>query len=203
MDELGRLMLITDRACARGRSLAEIVRSAVRGGVEVVQVREKDLSDDALRALVLELRALLPSDVTIIVNSRERVARTLGIGLHLPAAAPPPSAAFRGLWGRSVHDEDEARAAAREGAGYALAGPVFPTASKPGHPGTGIERLRRIVTVLAPVPVFALGGIDPVNAPRAIRAGAHGVAVRGAFMETGVPRRVAEALCLALRVARG
>ena len=101
-----------------------------------------------------------------------------------------------------MHGEAQARAAMEQGAAYVVAGPVFRTTSKPGHPGSGTLLLERIVGIVAPVPVFAIGGIDAANTPRVIHAGAHGIAVRGALMAAGDPRRVAEALRLALRVAR-
>lgn len=77
--------------------------------------------------------------------------------------------------GYSVHDPAEAELAAAAGARYVTFSPVFPTASKPGHPGAGLNALR-LMCGLLPLPVFALGGITIANAQAALDAGAYGVA---------------------------
>lgn len=77
--------------------------------------------------------------------------------------------------GYSVHDPAEAELAAAAGARYVTFSPVFPTASKPGHPGAGLNALR-LMCGLLPLPVFALGGITIANARAALDAGAYGIA---------------------------
>jgi hypothetical protein len=89
--------------------------------------------------------------------------------LHALTAAPVQPA------GASAHDLDEALRAEGLGFRYITLSPIFPTPSKPGHPGIGIERLRE-VCARASLPVFALGGIDADNARRCIDAGAWGIA---------------------------
>ncbi len=177
---------------------------AARGGVRMIQVREKDLPPDELRALICRIRDAVPASVLLTVNSSVAVARTLRLGLHLPAsAAASPKLRALPLIGRSVHDEREAGTARDERVDYVLVSPVFPTESKPGHPGAGVELIRALKPLLDPIPIFALGGINVANAPRAVHAGAHGVAVCGAILSANHPRRVAEGLSLALAVARG
>lgn len=81
-----------------------------------------------------------------------------------------------GAWfGGSAHTIEEGLAAARLGARYVTFSPIFPTASKPGHPGVGLGVLRAFCEAV-PLPVFALGGIDPANAASCIAAGARGLA---------------------------
>ena len=97
-------MLVTDRRLVPAGALPQIVAAAVRGGVDVVQVREKDLDDDALLALTQEIVAAVDAvhgvgavgaKARIVVNGRPAVARAAGAGLHLPEADPAPSAAER------------------------------------------------------------------------------------------------------------
>jgi thiamine-phosphate pyrophosphorylase len=196
-------MLVTDRRAVRGRELVEVVAAAARGGVGVVQVRERDLSVADLRLLVERIRERVPASTLVTVNSRADVARIAGVGLHLPASH---AAVGRGKWallGRSVHDLDETRRALREAVDYLIAGPVYPTASKPDHPGSGPGLVRGIARAAHPVPVFAIGGIEVSRVPEVVHAGAHGVAVCGAILAANDPQRVAEALSLALAVASG
>jgi len=170
-------------------------------------VREKDLTADRLRELVQRIRENVPAGVCLLVNSSSRVARTMRTGLHLPAATRFPRSAEDGvrrdyaLLGRSIHDAAEARVALRDRPSYLVLGTIFPTESKPGHPGSGLPLVRRVVELVGPVPVFAIGGITVSGIPALVRAGAHGVAVCGAILSANDPRRVAEAMTLALQVA--
>lgn len=195
---LPRLMLVTDRLATRGRDLAEVVEGAVAGGVGLVQVRERDLPEADVAALLERLVAgLRGSGARLVVNGRPALARALGLGLHLPAAAPPavPRVAFTG---RSVHDEDEARRAGAEGVSYVVAGPIFPTGSKPGHPGAGAALIVRLGRVLPSTPIFAIGGLAPDRVGAVLDAGAHGIAVRSAILGAAEPARAARAFAEAL-----
>jgi thiamine-phosphate diphosphorylase len=192
-------MLVTDRVATEGRDLVDVVHQAVGGGVGLVQVREKDLDAAALRELLLRLAERLdPCRVRLLVNGHPAVARELGLGLHLPAAAPAPDRGATLLHGRSVHDQAEARRAVAEGATYVVVGPVFPTTSKPGHPGTGFGPLTQIVEFVAPMPVFAIGGLTPATVGPVLAAGAHGVAIRSAILSAPDPARAARAFARAL-----
>jgi thiamine-phosphate diphosphorylase len=193
-------MLVTDRLATRGRELVDVVEAAVAGGVGIVQVRERDLPEGEVEALLGQLLARLRgSGARLVVNGHPALARAFGIGLHLPAAAPPavPRLPFTG---RSVHDEDEARRARAEGVSYVVAGPIFPTGSKPGHPGAGVALVTRLGRILAPTPIFAIGGLAPERVEAVLRAGAHGVAVRSAIQGATEPARAARAFVKALTV---
>lgn len=170
----------------------------------MVQVRERDLPDDALRDLVKRILERAPPDTRVVVNGRYRVARTARVGLHLPAGAlPPTKPRSLALYGRSAHDDEEARAALAEGVSYMILGTIYPTASKPGHPGSGVDLVREVSQAVQPTPVYAIGGIEIARVPEVIHAGAHGVAVCGAILSASDPRRVAEAFTLALHVTAG
>jgi thiamine-phosphate pyrophosphorylase len=203
-------MLVTDRHRTRGRDLARLVQSAVRGGVGLVQVREPDLADDELAALVQCIAALLPAGVPLIVNGRAAVAHRLGLGLHLPARAPapPPELVAGQLFGRSAHGAEEAREAFAERVSYIVAGTLWDTGAKRGL-GLGVLgeirelAAREVERGRAAVPLFGIGGVTVTRVPEVIHAGAHGIAVSGAILEDNDPRRVAQALTLALRVCTG
>jgi thiamine-phosphate pyrophosphorylase len=204
---LPRLMLVTDRRRTRGRPLVEQVIRAVEGGVGIVQLRERDLPDDELRGLLDRIRRRLGPEVPLVVNDRSRVARTRATGLHLGAGVPFPRDPADGrredypLFGRSAHDAAEARAALRDRPSYMIVGTIFPTESKPGHPGSGTGLLSAISRLVLPLPVYAIGGITVSSIPALIRAGAHGAAVCGAILGANDPGRVAQAMSLALQVS--
>jgi len=197
-------MLVTDRSRTRGRDLVDLVAAAARGGVGLVQIRERALSDDALRELVRRVRAAVPPATRVIVNTSVRVARTARTGVHLPARAPALGGVELAgeLYGRSVHDEEELRRALLDRADYVVLGTIYPTPSKPGHPGSGPALVARICRQAAPLPVFAIGGVSVARVPALIHSGAHGVAVTGAILAANDPERVAEAIVLAIEVSR-
>jgi thiamine-phosphate diphosphorylase len=196
---LPRLMLVTDRGATAGRDLVDVVAAAVEGGVGLVQVRERDLPVAELAALLRRVvERLRGSPARVLVNGHPALARALEVGLHLPASAPPPGGPRPGLYGRAAHDEAEVRRARVEGVDYLVIGPVFPTASHPGEPGTGPARLAALVRAASPVPVFAIGGLTPARAAAVRAAGVHGVAVRSAILGADDPRAAARRLLQAL-----
>jgi thiamine-phosphate pyrophosphorylase len=188
-------MMVTDRL--RTEALPERVAQAARGGLDLVQVREKDLAGGALCALTREIvRAVSGTPVRVLVNGRPDVARAAGAhGVQLPAEGLPVAAvraAFPELLvGASCHGVDEARAAERAGAAFVVVGPVFATPGKESRAlGAGV--LAEIVRAVA-IPVFAIGGIDAATAPSALSAGAWGVAAIRPFL-AGAPGAAVTAL---------
>ncbi|MEA2583749.1 MAG: hypothetical protein QOF33_1834 [Thermomicrobiales bacterium] len=196
-----RLMLVTDRLRS-SLPLADLARSAVAGGVDLVQVREKDLAVDDLRRIVASIVEAVGDPARVSVNGDVGLAKGLGTGVHLPeeGAAVRQARQLLGstvLIGRSVHSPESARQS--EGADYLIAGHVFATASKPDRPPIGLEGLRRIVEA-APCPVLAIGGITATNAGSVIGAGAYGAAVVSAINGAVDP---AEAACAIRRQLPG
>jgi len=203
-ERLPRLMLITDRHRTRGRDMVPLLAQAVVGGVGLVQVREKDLPEEELLELVQRVTAAIGDAARIVVNRSLRVARACGAGLHLPAAEVDPWPANGRpadlLVGRSVHDEREADRALESQVDYLILGPIYATPSKPGHPGHGLDLVRRISEQVRPVPLYAVGGVTVSRVPELIHSGARGVAVSGELLSAGDPARVAQAMALGLHV---
>ena len=195
-----RLMLVTDRLAVGERDLVEIVAEAVAGGVDAVQVREKDLSDAELLMLVERVMRAVAGQATVLVNSRPQVAAATGAGLHLAGDVPVLDHRQWPLWGRSVHSKEEALHRSAEGYDYLLVGTVFPTSSKPGHPGAGLGLIEAAARAVAPMPVLAIGGLDATNAGEVMAAGAAGVAVRGAILGAPDPAAATSSIRHAIAV---
>jgi len=157
----------------------EVAGRAARDGVEMIQIRAKELSARALAELVLAAVAL-PGSSRILVNTRMDIALACGAhGVHLPANSVAPNVLRKiappgFLIGVSCHTIAELQAAEREGADFAVYGPVFSSVTKAGTP-MGLDAFREAVQQTR-LPVYALGGVTRENAPLCIEAGAAGVA---------------------------
>ncbi|MCY3970229.1 MAG: thiamine phosphate synthase [Acidobacteria bacterium] len=181
--EVPTLLAISDRRLCGGASgLEHWARSLPDGAA--VQLREKDLDPIVRTEIGRTLREAV-SGLLIVNGSLEVAVDCRADGVHLRSdqrwAEAAPSIRARGLLlGVSTHSRRELEAAVLAGADYALFGPVFASPEKLrfGAP-QGVERLKWAAR--GPVPILAVGGVDPSNAPDLVRAGAHGVAAIRAF----------------------
>ena len=156
----------------------EVAARAAQRGVGMIQIRAKELPARELVKLVRAAVRLAGSRV--LVNTRMDIALACGAhGVHLPSGSIAPNILRKiappgFLIGVSCHTVEELQAAEREGATFAVYGPVFPSVTKAGTP-IGLAAFASSVQTIA-LPVYALGGVTAQNAPLCIRAGAAGVA---------------------------
>ncbi len=181
------LCLVTGRAVAGRRALLGQIDDAVAGGVDMVQLRDKELPASDLLDLAVAIQDAIKRRALFLVNDRVDVALAAGAdGVQLGELALPPAAARRivgpgRLIGRSVHSQEGAAAAQAEGADFVIVGAMFPTSTHPGVSPAGPGLLRDIRREMErsgrEVPLIGIGGITEGNAGEVMRAGATGVAV--------------------------
>jgi thiamine-phosphate pyrophosphorylase len=193
-------------ASPRGLELPDLIRGAVAGGVDVVQLRDKHLPDDELVAVANAARALCERlGALLIVNDRPLVAREAGAdGVHvgqddMAVAEVRELVGPDMLIGLSTHAQSEIDAAEASGpdgesaVDYIGVGPVHATPTKPGRPAVGLE-LVRYAAAHARAPFFAIGGLDAGNVQEAIAAGTSRVCVLRAIADAEDPERAAREL---------
>jgi len=196
-----RLLIVTDRKQTSGRPLLSVLEQALRGGVTAVQVRERDLTAQALLALAREMRGLAdPASCRLLINDRVDLALAMEhAGVHLRSDSLPVAVARRlvgpdRLVGVSAHSGEEVLRAESEGADYVVFGPLYATPSKaPFGPPLGLHELETICARVR-VPVLGIGGITAARARDVRRAGAFGVAVISAILSAPDVERAARDL---------
>ena len=195
---LPTLMLVTDRHRSR-RPLVEAVVAAVAAGVDLVQLREPDLSDNDARRLAIELAGRIGTE-RLIINGRPELARELGTGLHLGDGQQPPDRnarrETRSMLGRSVHGPSR-DASADSRVDYLLAGNVFETRTHPGRAARGTGWIREVVGA-SDMPILAIGGITVANVGEVMTTGCDGIAVIDAILAQDDPSAAASELRSAL-----
>ena len=158
--------------------LASFLAACIGGGVDLVQLREKRLEARALiERARLARRVCHDLGVPLVLNDRPDLALEVGAdGVHVGQDDAPPALARRllgpdALVGLSTHAPAELDAAADEPVDYLSAGPVSPTPTKPGRPGTGLEYVT-YASRHAGLPWFVTGGVTPETVPELASAGA-------------------------------
>ena len=183
-----RLYLVADPEQCDG-DLTDRVESAVRGGVTLVQLRAKCLSDRDLLILAEKIKAICAhSNVPFLVNDRIDIALACGAdGVHLggddlPVDSARSIAGGRFVIGYSPETENEVRASADRGADYLGIGPVFATTTKAdAGEAIGIQRFASLVAI-SELPVVGIGGISTANYRAVLATGAAGIAVVTAIL---------------------
>lgn len=189
--------------------LADFVEACISGGVDIVQLREKVLEARPLLARAVVVRDVCRRHgVPFILNDRPDLALEVGAdGVHVGQDDAPPSLARRilgegAIVGFSTHAPEEFDAALAEPADYFAAGPVVPTPTKPGRPGTGLDYLRHALAN-ADRPWFVTGGVTPESVPGLAAAGATRFVVVRYLTEAAAPETAARALRSAIDDAVG
>jgi thiamine-phosphate pyrophosphorylase len=194
-----RLYLVCG-AAPDGRELPDLLRGAIAGGVEIVQLREKRLADDELVAVANAARALCERlGALLIVNDRPAVAAEVGAdGVHvgqddMPVREVRELVGPDMLIGVSTHSPAQIDAVDPTLVDYIGVGPVHETPTKPGRPAVGLE-LVSYAAANAAVPFFAIGGLRADNIPAAVRAGAERICVLRAIADAEDPESAARAV---------
>ena len=183
-----------------GSDLPDLLRGAIAGGVDIVQLREKHLPDDELVAVANAARALCERlGALLIVNDRPAVAVEAGAdGVHvgqddMPVAQVREIVGPDLLIGLSTHSPGEIDAVDPALVDYIGVGPINETPTKPGRPAVGLD-LVRYAAAHSQVPFYAIGGIDPTNLDDVLDAGATRMCVLRAIASAADPEVAARAL---------
>lgn len=195
------LYLVTDRNLTLNRPLLEVVEQAVKGGVTVVQLREKDCSSKAFFEEAVKLKKLLSTyDIPLIINDRLDIALAVDAeGLHIGQHDIPYPIARKLLGkekviGLSVESLKDLEVANGWDVDYIGLSPVFDTSTKTDTAtALGLEGVREL-TRISKHPSVGIGGIDRYNAASIIQAGADGLAVVSAIMSQPNPLEAAKEL---------
>jgi len=177
------------------------LEAALRGGVDIVQLRMKDCTDARILSTAARFAAACSKrNALFILNDRpDLVAHAGADGVHvgqddMPVEQARALVGSDRLVGLSTHSPAQVEKAAAQDVDYIGVGPVHATPTKPGRPPVGLE-LVRYAAERARMPFFAIGGIEPANVASVIDAGARRIAVVRALTQADDPERVARELC--------
>ena len=206
MDRLrGQVMLIVSRGRRTFEELCDLAAAAVRAGVAIVQLREKDVPVmEFIAAGELLAKVAHEAGALLLINDRIDVALAVGAdGVHLGLEDFPILPARKALGpqpiiGATCRNSTQARRALRQGASYVSAGPVFASPTKPELRPRGLEVVRQVSQAVA-LPVCALGGLTAERVARVMAAGADLIAVSSAITEAEDPGAAAQRLVAEVR----
>ncbi|WP_437202605.1 thiamine phosphate synthase [Planctomicrobium sp. SH664] len=189
-------LLVTDSQCRYGAET--VIRNTITAGVDVVQLREKGMTDRQLIDWGHKVREWTQASGTLLImNDRPDLAAAVGAdGVHLGQDDMPVQMArkivgSRCLIGVSTHHPEQARQAVFDGADYLGVGPVYPSKTKEFTEFAGLQYVRSLAGQVS-LPWFAIGGIDLENLPELQRAGASRVAVSSVICGASHPRGIAQ-----------
>jgi len=195
-----RLYLVADGAMPDAA-----VEAALSGGVDMLQLRDRALDDEALLRRAAAWRALCDEhDALLWLNDRPDIAvAARADGVHvgqddMPVAAAREVVGPQLLVGLSTHAPDQLEAGIATGADQLSVGPVWETPTKPGRPAAGLDYVRSAAARRPPQPWFAIGGIDRSNVGDVVAAGAERIVVVRTIRDSEDPRAAAADLRAAL-----
>ncbi len=204
MDQI-KLYLVTDEAACLGRDFFWVVEEAVKGGVTMVQLREKAMATRAFIERAKRLKDLLdPYKVPLIINDRVDVALAVNAdGVHVGQSDMPYSIlknllAPEKIIGVSVEKYEDVKEADSWDISYLAVSPLFATPSKTDAlEPWGMEGLKWVKNN-STHPLVVIGGLNSKNAHEAVRNGAQGIAVISAICSAASPRDAAKSLCMSM-----
>lgn len=196
-----RLYFVTDLR----PGIEDLLREALAGGVDMVQLRDKRADDQELLRAAGRFRAICDEhDALLWLNDRPELALAAGAhGVHVGQDDQPVAEVRRAvgddlLVGLSTHSPEQLGAALRSGADQLSVGPVYETPTKPGRPAAGLDYVRHAAEHARGRPWFAIGGIDARNVHDVLAAGAERIVVVRAIRDAADPRAAAAQLRAAL-----
>ncbi len=183
-----------------GEDPEPLLRAALRGGVDIVQLREKSLARREIELSAQTFRRVCDNhNALFIVNDDPDLARACDAdGVHvgqedMTAAEAREILGPDAIIGLSTHSEEQIAASADQPIDYISVGPIWETPTKQGRPAVGLDLIRH-AAANAPHPFFAIGGIDPSNVADVVEAGARRICVVRALRDAADPAAIAEAL---------
>ncbi len=197
------LYAIIDLGYVSSDDAPRISKELIAGGIDIVQLRGKRQSIDALSPLAKKLLAITgAANIPLIANDHAQIARRVNLqGVHVGQDDDSIESVRRTVGrpiivGKSTHSVEQAVAAQREGADYIGFGPIFSTPTKPDYPPVGLSQIREVHERVS-IPVFCIGGIKLENLGQVIAAGAERVViVSGLLHADDVAGYAREARCL-------
>ncbi len=182
-----------------------VLRAALEGGADMLQLRDPSLPDDELVGVAREWGSISREHGALLwLNDRPDLALRAGAdGVHvgqddMPVAEARREAGGELLVGLSTHSPEQLEAGIDSGADQLSVGPVWETPTKPGRPAAGLEYVRHAARRNPPVPWFAIGGIDGENVSKVAEAGAERAVVVRAIRDAADPRAAAAQIRAAL-----
>jgi thiamine-phosphate pyrophosphorylase len=182
------------------------LEAALRGGVDLVQLRMKTAEDDAILQAAARFKRICDAyEVPVIINDRADLALAAGVaGVHVgqddqSVAEARLTLGDDAIVGLSTHDAEQVDIAQDLPLDYFAVGPIHPTPTKPGRPAVGVS-LVRYAAEHAKLPFFAIGGIDPVTVGEVLSAGGRRIAVVRAITEALDPQTAARTLAESLEM---
>ncbi|HEX5929205.1 MAG TPA: thiamine phosphate synthase [Solirubrobacterales bacterium] len=192
-----------------GEDPEALLRAALSGGVDIVQLREKELDREEIERAAATFRRVCDTySAPFIVNDDPELARSCDAdGVHVGQDDASAEAAREllgpdAIVGLSTHSPEQMADAAGRPVDYISAGPIWETPTKAGRPGVGLDFISH-AAAHAPHPFFAIGGIDASNAAQVVAAGARRLCVVRAIRDAAEPAAVAEQLRRVLGAAPG
>ena len=194
-----KLYLVTNSDKFESEDLfLDAVASALKGGVDILQLREKNMPANKIIELGKKVKLLCAEyGATFIVNDRVDIAYVLDAdGVHLGQDDMNIESARKilgnnAIIGISTHAPEQAQKAVNDGADYIGMGPVFTTPTKPGRQSVGLEYVKWVSENIK-IPAFAIGGIDLDNVQDVVNAGAKKIAVVRAIINSDNPEKAAQ-----------
>jgi thiamine-phosphate pyrophosphorylase len=186
------LCWVTRSTTLGGKNPLVLAREVISNGVDMVQVRDKNVSRKCLKKFVLDIKSIANDRIILTVNGNIQIAQETDIdGVHFPEIEYSHNQDdLKGIIiGQSAHSIDSAIKSESMGCDYIIAGTIYPSKTHPDGEVSGLKLIEQIKKHLS-IPVIAIGGINESNIVDVMNSGADGIAVIGAISESVNPSKI-------------